>query len=29
MGNVADLLAVLSKEANIPKDKVIFASLLM
>ena len=29
MGNVADLLAVLSKEASIPKDKVIFASLLM
>lgn len=23
MGNVADLLDVLSKEANIPKDKVI------
>lgn len=29
MGNVADLLAVLSKEANIPKDEVIFAGLLM
>lgn len=29
MGNVADLLAVLSKETNIPKEKVIVMFLYL